>query len=318
MANNGVSYKPRTLLPARLGVLAIKASKQQSVSDLLRAAPENELFALASVNPDATLGVKKKAAARELWTNGAGLADLQARLDAESSRSVLVVLQALDTGGKDGTIKHAMSGLNPQGARVAIFKAPNPTELSHPFLWRIRRALPKPGEIVIFNRSHYEDVLVPMVRRTLPDRVIARRYRQINEFERRLLESGTHTVKLFLHISYDEQRARLLRRLRDPARRWKFAASDIKERGHWDEYQGAYDAAITATSTEVAPWYVVPANHKWFRNWAVSHILTEVLGEMQPKFPKPQLNIGKLVKQLESDPKSLEAKARRRSAAARA
>jgi PPK2 family polyphosphate:nucleotide phosphotransferase len=298
--------------------LAIKASKQQSVRDLLRAAPENELFALASVNPDATHGIKKKAAALELWTNGAGLGDLQARLHAEGSRSVLVVLQALDTGGKDGTIKHAMSGLNPQGVRVATFKAPTPTELAHHFLWRIRRALPEPGEIVIFNRSHYEDVVVPMVRRTLPDPVIARRYQEINEFERKLLQSGTHTIKLFLHISYDEQRARLLRRLRDPARRWKFAANDIKERGHWDEYQGAYDAAITATSTEVAPWYVIPANHKWFRNWAVSHILIEALGQMQPKFPKPQLDIGKLVQQLEADAESFGAKARRRSAAARA
>jgi PPK2 family polyphosphate:nucleotide phosphotransferase len=295
--------------------LATKASEQQSVRDLLRAVPENELFALASVDPDATLGVKKKAAARELATIGAELGDLQARLHAEGSRSLLVVLQALDTGGKDGTIKHAMSGLNPQGVRVTGFKAPTKTELSHHFLWRIRRALPEPGEIMIFNRSHYEDVVVPMVRHTLPDRAIARRYQEINEFERRLLESGTHTVKLFLHISYDEQRARLLRRLRDPARRWKFAANDIKERGHWDEYQAAYDAAITASSTEVAPWYVVPANHKWFRNWAVSHILTEVLREMQPKFPKPQLNIGKLVKQLEPDPKGFETKRRRRSTA---
>ena len=294
--------------------MAKKASHHDSVRDLLRARPENAMFALASVDPDATLGVKKKAAARELWANGAALGDLQARLHAEASRSLLVVLQALDTGGKDGTIKHAMSGLNPQGVRVAGFKAPTPIELSHHFLWRIRRQLPGPGEVVIFNRSHYEDVLVPMVRRTMPDRAIHRRNREINEFERKLLESGTHTIKLFLHISYDEQRTRLLRRLRDPARQWKFAANDIKERGHWDDYQGAYDAAITATSTEVAPWYVIPADHKWFRNWAVSHILLEALGQMRPKFPKPQLDIGKLVQELEPEPKSFEAKARRRSA----
>jgi PPK2 family polyphosphate:nucleotide phosphotransferase len=291
--------------------LATKASTQQSVRDLLRAAPENELFALASVDPSATLGVKRKAAARDLWTKAAGLGDLQARLHAEGSRSVLVVLQALDTGGKDGTINHAMSGLNAQGVRVAAFKVPTPAELSHHFLWRIRRPLPAPGEIAIFNRSHYEDVVVPTVRGTLTDRVIARRYREINDFEQTLLESGTHTVKLFLHISYDEQRARLLRRLRDPARQWKFAANDIKERGRWDEYQAAYDAAITATSTEVAPWYVIPANHKWFRNWAVSNILTEVLSEMRPKFPRPQLNIGKLVKQLEPDSKGFDTKPRR-------
>jgi PPK2 family polyphosphate:nucleotide phosphotransferase len=298
--------------------LAGKTSAQQSVRDLLRARPENELFALASVEPEATLGVKKKAAARELWNVSDELGDLQARLHAEASRSLLVVLQALDTGGKDGTIKHAMIGFNPQGVRVASFREPTQIELSHHFLWRIRRALPGPGEIVIFNRSHYEDVLVPMVRRTLPDRAIARRYREINELEQRLRESGTHTIKLFLHISYDEQRARLLRRLRDPARQWKFAASDIKERGHWDEYQAAYDAAITATSTEVAPWYVIPANHKWVRDWAVSHILTEVLSEMRPKFPKPQLDIAKFVEQLEPDPKGFETRPRRRSAAARA
>jgi hypothetical protein len=153
------------------------------------------MFALASVDPGATLGVRKKAAARELWANAAELGDLQSRLHAEGSRSVLVVLQALDTGGKDGTIKHAMSGLNPQGVRMAPFKAPTPTELSHPYLWRIRRALPAPGEIVILNRSHYEDLLVPKVRRTLPDRVIERRYREINKFERKLLEAGTQTIK---------------------------------------------------------------------------------------------------------------------------
>jgi PPK2 family polyphosphate:nucleotide phosphotransferase len=273
--------------------------------------PENELFALASVDPGARLGIKRKAAARDLWTKAALLADLQARLHAEGTRSVLVVLQALDTGGKDGTINHAISGLNAQGVRVAAFKVPTPSELSHHFLWRIRRSLPAPGEIVIFNRSHYEDVVVPMIRRTLPGRVIARRYREINDFERRLLESGTHTVKLFLHISYDEQRTRLLRRLQDPARRWKFASADIKERGHWDEYQAAYDAAITATSTEAAPWYVIPADHKWFRNWAVSNILTEVMLEMRPKFPKPKLNIHKLVKQLEPDSKGVDSKPRR-------
>jgi PPK2 family polyphosphate:nucleotide phosphotransferase len=276
------------------------------------------MFALASVDPDAMLGVRKKPAARELLANATALGDLQARLHAEATRSVLVVLQALDTGGKDGTIKHAMSGLNPQGVRVAGFKAPTPNELSHHFLWRIRRALPGPGEVVIFNRSHYEDVLVPMVRRTMSERAIRGRYREINKFERKLLEAGTHTIKLFLHISYDEQRTRLLRRLRDPARQWKFAANDIKERGHWDEYQGAYDAAITATSTEVAPWYVIPADHKWFRNWAVSHILLEALEQMRPKFPKPQLDIGKLVRELEPEPRSSEANVRRRSVPRRA
>jgi PPK2 family polyphosphate:nucleotide phosphotransferase len=269
------------------------------VRDRFRARHENGLVSLAGVDPDSTPGPSRRAAERELIGNATRLGDLQARFHAEGKRSLLIVLQALDTGGKDGTITHAMSGFNPQGTRVVNFKVPTPVEASHPFLWRIKRALPGPGEIVIFNRSHYEDVLVPRVRRTLPDSQIDKRCREINRFESSLRETGTTIVKLFLHISYDEQRSRLLQRLNDPAKRWKFAAADIRERGHWDAYQSAFDAAITATSTELVPWYIIPADHKWFRTWAVSHILIETLEAMGPQFPKPRLNLDKLIAQLE-------------------
>jgi PPK2 family polyphosphate:nucleotide phosphotransferase len=267
--------------------------------DRFRARHENGLVSLAGVDPDSTPGPKQRRAESELVGNAIRLGDLQARLHAEDKRSLLIVLQALDTGGKDGTITHAMSGFNPQGTHVVNFKVPTKVEASHPFLWRIRRELPGPGEIVIFNRSHYEDVLVPRVRRSLPDTQIDKRCREINTFEKELRDAGTTVVKLCLHISYDEQRKRLLERLRDPAKRWKFAAADIKERGHWDAYQSAFDATITATSTDVAPWYIIPADHKWFRTWAVSHILIESLEAMGPKFPKPRLNLDELITQLE-------------------
>ena len=256
------------------------------ISDIFRARAENGRVALAGVDPDSTRGMKRKKAEGELFGNSAALGELQARLHAEGKQSLLIVLQALDTGGKDGTIKHAMSGLNPQGARVVSFKVPTPEEAKHHFLWRIRKALPVPGEIVIFNRSHYEDVLVPRVKRTLPEDAIKKRYTEINAFERELARRGTRVVKFCLHISYDEQRERLRQRLLDPVKQWKFAQNDLKERGFWDDYESAFDAAITATSTAQAPWYIIPADHKWFRNWAVSHILIEALNDMKPQFPR--------------------------------
>ena len=264
-------------------------------------------MSLAAIDPGNTRGVKRKQTDQELPVNEATLGEMQERLYAEATRSLLVVLQAMDTGGKDGTVRHAMSGLNPQGARVVSFKVPTPTEAAHHFLWRIRRAAPSPREVVIFNRSHYEDVLVPRVKKTIPDSAIAKRYREINEFERGLHESGTQIVKLCLHISFEEQRQRLRQRLLDPTKRWKFSEQDLVERGHWDDYMSAYDAAIDATSTAIAPWYIIPANHKWFRNWVVSHILIETLGEMNPRYPKVKLNIRELLKRLEPEPDHREA-----------
>jgi PPK2 family polyphosphate:nucleotide phosphotransferase len=216
------------------------------------------------------------------------LFSLQDRLWAEARRSLLVVLQAMDAGGKDGTIKHVFRGVNPQGTRVTAFKVPTPKELAHDFLWRVHAEAPAAGEIAIFNRSHYEDVLVPRVHGTIDAHEWRRRYRQITEFESLLTASGTTIVKLFLHISRDEQRERLEERLQRPDKRWKLQPSDIAERRLWDDYQRAYADAISETSTDHAPWRVVPANHKWYRDWAVSTILVGVLDEMAPLYPEPK------------------------------
>jgi PPK2 family polyphosphate:nucleotide phosphotransferase len=213
------------------------------------------------------------------------LAELQERLYAESEQALLVVLQAMDGGGKDGTIKHVFRGVNPAGTRVASFKVPTEEELAHDFLWRVHKATPRKGEIVLFNRSHYEDVLVVRVHDLVPEDVWRPRYEQINAFEESLGASGTRIVKLFLHISKDEQADRFRRRLERPDKHWKFNRSDLDERALWDDYQRAYAEAIERTSTTTAPWYVVPADRKWYRNWAVSQIVLDALTEMAPAFP---------------------------------
>ncbi|HEX6351329.1 MAG TPA: PPK2 family polyphosphate kinase [Candidatus Dormibacteraeota bacterium] len=249
-------------------------------------------FSLAGVDPDGRLGVNRGQAERGLAKGAKRLAELQDRLHAEGRRSLLVVLQGMDTSGKDGTVKHVMAQMNPQGVGVVGFREPTPEEARRGFLWRIRRALPQPGEIVIFNRSHYEDVLVPRVKKTLDEGALERRYGQINRFEKELVEKRAMTViKICLHISYEEQRERLIARLRDPGKRWKFSENDLVERGRWDEYMAAYDLAIARCATPWAPWYVVPANRKWFRNWAVAQILTGTLEEMNPAYPQPKLDV---------------------------
>ena len=217
------------------------------------------------------------------------LSDLQDRLWAESKRSLLVVLQAMDAGGKDGTIKHVFRGVNPQGTRVVSFKEPTHIELAHDFLWRVHRAVPSAGEIGIFNRSHYEDVLIARVHALVPEAVWRARYGLINSFESLLDHGGTTVVKLFLHISKDEQKKRFDSRLSEPKKRWKFRPADLTEREYWDEYQRAYADAIGQTSTDAAPWYVVPANHKWYRNWVVSTILTDTLRRLDPQYPEPSV-----------------------------
>ena len=215
------------------------------------------------------------------------MAGLQDRLAAERRQSLLVVLQALDAGGKDGTVHHVFGGVNPQGVRVASFKVPVGAELEHDFLWRIHRVTPGWGEIGIFNRSHYEDVLAARVRGLVPEKVWRPRYELINGFEAVLHHGGTTIVKLFLHISKEEQRRRLEERLRDPDKRWKFRPEDLLDRARWDEYHLAYRDALEKTSTEIGPWYVIPADHKWYRNWVVSRILVETLKGMDPRYPQP-------------------------------
>jgi PPK2 family polyphosphate:nucleotide phosphotransferase len=219
------------------------------------------------------------------------LARQQALLYAEHKHSLLIVLQAMDAGGKDGTIKHVFSGVNAQGVAVASFKQPTPVELAHDFLWRVHAQTPSAGEIVIFNRSHYEDVLITRVHKLIDKATCAHRYKHICDFEALLAQSGTTVLKFFLHISKDEQLARFAQRLNDPARNWKISESDYSEREFWDDYIDAFEDAIRATSTDEAPWYVIPSNHKWFRNLAVSQIIADALADLGLAFPAPSVNL---------------------------
>lgn len=215
----------------------------------------------------------------------ARLGELQEPLWAESQQSLLVVLQAMDAGGKDGTVTHVFRGANPAGVRVVAFKQPVGEEVRHDFLWRVHKQVPARGEIVIFNRSHYEDVVVARVHRLVTEEVWRARYGLIRSFEDNLIAARTRVVKLFLHISKDEQARRLRARVDDPTKQWKFRRADLTERARWDEYQLAYADAISETSTETAPWYVIPADHKWYRNWAVGNIVVETLEQMNPQYP---------------------------------
>lgn len=250
---------------------------------------------LKAINPDQTPGVcDKSEAVKRLVKNQVRLSDLQYRLYAESKRALLIVLQAMDAGGKDGTIRHVMTGMNPQGCRVTSFKVPTSRELAHDFLWRIHLAAPARGEIGIFNRSHYEDVLVVRVHDLAPASVWKRRYEQINAFERMLTENDVTILKFFLHISKSEQKERLENRLKDPAKNWKLEPADIKERRYWGDYREAYEDALCKCSTPWAPWFVIPANHKWYRNFAVSQIIGETLDAMRMKFPRPAFDPAKI------------------------
>jgi PPK2 family polyphosphate:nucleotide phosphotransferase len=223
------------------------------------------------------------------------LRKLQHKLYAENRRSVLVVLQGMDASGKDGTVTHVMSGLNPLGVKVMSFKAPNDDELHHDYLWRVHKALPRFGDIGIFNRSHYEDVLVVRVHELVPRKVWKERYDQINDFEKILTQNNMVILKFFLHISKDEQKKRLQERLRDPTRYWKFSLHDIEERRFWGDYKDAYEDALTKCSTKWAPWHIVPANHKWYRNLVVARTLAETLREMDPKYPEPKEDLSHVV-----------------------
>jgi len=275
-------------------------AKRKSVRDLLTVHPRRGSVNLAAMDPSETNGVKRHLADERTLADEEHIMALQESLHAEGKRSVLIVLQGMDTSGKDGTIRYALRGLNPQGVRVVSFKAPTPNERRHDFLWRVRRELPRPGEVVIFNRSHYEDVLIAKVREFAPPNVIAARYEVINRFEAEIARHGTVIVKVFLHISAAEQRDRLLARLKEPDKQWKFSASDIPERRYWNEYRKAYAAALGRCSTKAAPWYVIPADRKWYRNWAVSQVLIETMEGMKLTYPKPHLDIRALKKSLKA------------------
>lgn len=229
----------------------------------------------------------KDRAAEMLPELNARLGELQQMLYAEGKHKMLVVLQGMDTSGKDGTIKHVFRTINPLGVKVANFKRPNEVELAHDYLWRVHEHTPRNGRLVIFNRSHYEDVLVVRVHDLVPEQVWRRRYEHIRNWEQMLADEGAVIVKFFLHISKDEQRDRLQERLDNPAKHWKFEHGDISERAHWDDYTRAYEDAITATSTVAAPWYVIPADRKWYRNLVVSQVLIEALERLDMHYPEP-------------------------------
>ncbi len=223
------------------------------------------------------------------------LDSLQELLYAEHKHKVLIVLQGMDTSGKDGTIRHVFEGVNPQGVRVASFKVPSYEEQQHDYLWRVHKQTPGTGEIVIFNRSHYEDVLVVRVHDLVPEKVWKKRYEQINAFEKMLSEEGTVILKFFLHIDRDEQKSRLQSRLDDPTKHWKFSSADLKERALWVEYAKAYEEALARTSTDWAPWYIVPANHKWYRNLVVATIIDKTLVDLKMDYPPAEKGLDKIV-----------------------
>jgi PPK2 family polyphosphate:nucleotide phosphotransferase len=223
------------------------------------------------------------------------LEELQELMYAERRRKVLIVLQGMDTSGKDGTIRHVFDRVNPQGVSVANFKVPTELELAHDYLWRVHQKAPGKGEIVIFNRSHYEDVLVVRVHNLVPEKVWSKRYAHINDFERLLAEEGTTILKFFLHISLEEQKERLQARLDDPHKQWKFRMGDLEERKRWQEYTRAYEDAISETSTEWAPWYIIPADRKWYRNLVIGSIVVTALKEFEMQYPEPEENLDGIV-----------------------
>ena len=260
----------------------------QRLAEVLRV---RQGFELAAVPSDATAGFAggKAEGGAALEAGVERLGALQERLWAQSRggdrRNVLLVIQGMDTSGKGGIMRHVVGAVDPQGVRHTAFKAPTPQERSHDFLWRIRRALPLPGELGVFDRSHYEDVLVVRVHDLVPRATWSRRYSTINRFEAGLVARGTTVVKVMLHVGRDEQKARLAERLERPDKYWKYNPKDVDERGHWDSYQAAYQVALTRCSTEAAPWYVVPADRKWYARWAVQQLLLDALEDLDPQWP---------------------------------
>ena len=258
------------------------------------------------VKPDARLRLKdvdpafkgvhgdREAAEQESARYQLKLRDLQALLYAERKHSLLICLQGMDTAGKDGTISHVLGAMNPQGCRAAAFKEPTAEEQAHDFLWRAHREVPTKGEVVIFNRSHYESVLIERVHGLVPKKIWSKRYEHINAFEQGLAENGTLVLKFFLHLSKKKQLKRFKDRLDDPSKRWKISEADYKEREYWDDYQEAYEEAMSRCSTESAPWFIIPSDHKWFRDLAVARIVVEQLEALKMNYPKPTVDIEKI------------------------
>src|ERR1039457_638822 len=285
----------------------------------LRVEPGAAVHLPPDFDPGARFGVRKKGDVQHLLGQGVELlAEYQERLSAQDTYGVLVVLQALDAAGKDSTVRHVMSGVNPQGVRVSSFKQPSAEELGHDYLWRHASKLPARGEIGIFNRSHYEEVLAVRVHKEVLDReklppesrtsdIWKRRYREINDWERYLADQGIRVVKIFLNVSKEEQRRRFLRRIDEPEKNWKFSASDVRERRYWDDYQRAYSKMLSHTSTEWAPWHVLPADHKWFTRVCAAAVIAHTLIDIDPHYPAPDPAARQ---QLEEARRELEAEAR--------
>ena len=252
-------------------------------------------LSLAAIDPGATGGYEKHEAKAETKRLNRELEALQELLYAEGKHKVLIVLQAMDAAGKDGTIRHVFDRVNPQGVKVASFKKPTSRELAHDYLWRVHHHTPGAGEITIFNRSHYEDVLIVRVLGLVPEERWSRRYQHIREFEQLLADEGTTILKFYLHISKEEQKERLQARLDDPAKHWKFDVGDLAQRQRWDDYMTAYETAISETSTADAPWYVIPANRKWYRNLVLSQIMVSTLKGLNMSFPEAEDDLSSVV-----------------------
>jgi PPK2 family polyphosphate:nucleotide phosphotransferase len=263
-----------------------KQTSAEEIVEQLRIAPGARVR-LSDEHADRTFGWEREQAELALKDNRERLEKLQYKQYADGRFAVLAVLQAMDGGGKDGTIRHVFTAFNPQGCRVVSFKAPTSEELKRDYLWRVHNHVPQRGEVGVFNRSHYEDVLVVRVNELVPKAQWQARYAQINDFERMLTDNGTRIVKFFLQISKEEQRKRFQERLDEPRKQWKFNPGDLETRQAWDAYQKAYEDALSRCSTDIAPWYAIPADRKWFRNFAVSQVLRQTLESLPLRYPRP-------------------------------
>jgi PPK2 family polyphosphate:nucleotide phosphotransferase len=256
---------------------------------------EGKKINLQRLSPDYNFSIDEEKAEYALKQNlKKRMSELQYRLYAERKNGLLIVFQGIDTSGKDSTIRHVISAFNPQSCAVKAFKEPTAEDLSHDFLWRIHKRAPSRGEIVVFNRSHYEDIIQPRVHKTIHKSIWSQRYEHINAFERCLSDNSIKIIKFFLHISKEEQRTRLEERMNDPSKQWKVSESDITERKFWKNYTVAYQDIINRCSNLWAPWYIIPANKKWFRNLVVALVIVDTLERMKPKFPKPTINLSKM------------------------